>query len=117
MRVKPYMKTFESPRAAQMRVNSTESAQETHRSANARQCSASPGLFTQSPLWLIAPRRRRIFRKLGELRAMTTKEIKSEIQKTLDNIHENAQQVILGYLKELEGKQADQILDRRRQAY
>lgn len=40
---------------------------------------------------------------------MTTKEIKSEIQKALDNIPENALEVILEYLKELEGKTADQI--------
>jgi hypothetical protein len=40
---------------------------------------------------------------------MTTKEIKSEIQKALDNVPENALQDILEYLKELEGKTADQI--------
>lgn len=40
---------------------------------------------------------------------MTTKEIKSEIQKALDNVPENALQVILEYLKELEGKTGDQI--------
>lgn len=40
---------------------------------------------------------------------MTTRQIKSEIQKALDNIPENALQVILEYLKELEGKTADQI--------
>ena len=40
---------------------------------------------------------------------MTTKEIKSEIQKALDNIPENALHHILEYLKELEGKTADQI--------
>ena len=40
---------------------------------------------------------------------MTTKEIKSEIQKALDNAPENALQVILEYLKKLEGKTADQI--------
>jgi hypothetical protein len=40
---------------------------------------------------------------------MTTKEIKSEIHKALDNIPENALQIILEYLKELEGKTADQI--------
>ena len=40
---------------------------------------------------------------------MTTKEIKSEIQKALDNVPENVLQVILEYLKELEGKTADQV--------
>lgn len=40
---------------------------------------------------------------------MTAKEIKSEIQKALDNIPENALQVILDYLKEIEGNPADQI--------
>ena len=35
---------------------------------------------------------------------MTTTEIKSESQKTLDNIPEDILQDILGYLKELEGK-------------
>ena len=40
---------------------------------------------------------------------MTTKEIKLEIHKALDNIPENALQIILEYLKELEGKTADQI--------
>jgi mRNA-degrading endonuclease RelE of RelBE toxin-antitoxin system len=40
---------------------------------------------------------------------MTTKEIKSEIHKALDNIPENALKIILEYLKELEGKTADQI--------
>lgn len=40
---------------------------------------------------------------------MTTKEIKSEIHKALDNIPENALQIILEYLKELEGKTTDQI--------
>ena len=40
---------------------------------------------------------------------MTTNQIKSEIQKALDNIPENALQDILEYLKELEGKTADQI--------
>lgn len=48
-------------------------------------------------------------RKLCKLKAMTTKEIKSEIQKALDNIPENALQVILEYLKELQRKPADQI--------
>jgi mRNA-degrading endonuclease RelE of RelBE toxin-antitoxin system len=40
---------------------------------------------------------------------MTTNEIKSEIQRALDNVPENALQAILEYLKELEGKTADQI--------
>lgn len=40
---------------------------------------------------------------------MTTKEIKSEIQKALDNVPENALQDILEYLRGLEGKTADQI--------
>ena len=38
---------------------------------------------------------------------MTTKEIKSEIQKTLDNIPENVLQDILDYLKLIQGKSAD----------
>ena len=40
---------------------------------------------------------------------MTTKEIKSEIQKTLDNIPENVLQDILDYLKLIQGKSADKI--------
>jgi hypothetical protein len=40
---------------------------------------------------------------------MTTKEIKSEIQKTLDNIPENVLQDILNYLKLIQGKSADKI--------
>ena len=40
---------------------------------------------------------------------MTTKEIKSEIQKTLDNIPENVLQDILDYLKSIQGKSADKI--------
>ena len=40
---------------------------------------------------------------------MTTKEIKSEIQKTLDNIPENVLQDILDYLKLIQGKSADEI--------
>ena len=40
---------------------------------------------------------------------MTTKEIKSEIQKALDNIPEDALSVILDYLRDLEGKTAGQI--------
>jgi hypothetical protein len=40
---------------------------------------------------------------------MTTTEIKSEIQKALDNVPENALQDILEYLKELEGKTAEQV--------
>ena len=48
-------------------------------------------------------------KKSGKLDPMTTKEIKSEIHKALDNIPENTLQVILEYLKELEGKTPDQI--------
>lgn len=40
---------------------------------------------------------------------MTTKEIKSEIQRTLDNIPENVLQDILDYLKLMQGKSADEI--------
>ncbi|HMG92660.1 MAG TPA: hypothetical protein VK589_21530 [Chryseolinea sp.] len=40
---------------------------------------------------------------------MTTKEIKSEIQKTLENIPENVLQDILDYLKAIQGKSADKI--------
>jgi len=40
---------------------------------------------------------------------MTTKEIKSEIQKTLDGIPENVLQDILDYLKEIQGKSADKL--------
>ena len=40
---------------------------------------------------------------------MTTKEIKSEIQRTLDNIPENVLQDILDYLKLMQGKSADKI--------
>lgn len=40
---------------------------------------------------------------------MTTKEIKSEIQRTLDNIPENVLQDILDYLKLIQGKSADKI--------
>ena len=40
---------------------------------------------------------------------MTTKEIKSEIQKTLDNIPENILQDILNYLKEIQGKSVDKV--------
>ena len=40
---------------------------------------------------------------------MTTKEIKSEIQKTLDGIPENVLQEILDYLKEIRGKSAEKI--------
>jgi len=40
---------------------------------------------------------------------MTTKEIRSEIQKTLDNIPENVLQDILDYLKTIQGKSADKI--------
>ena len=40
---------------------------------------------------------------------MTTKEIKSEIQKTLDNIPENLLQDILEYLKLIQDKSPDKI--------
>lgn len=40
---------------------------------------------------------------------MTTKEIMSEIQKTLDTIPENVLQDILDYLKVIQGKSADKI--------
>jgi hypothetical protein len=40
---------------------------------------------------------------------MTANEIKSEIHKALDNIPENALQIILEYLKGLEGKTENQI--------
>ena len=40
---------------------------------------------------------------------MTTKEIKSEIQKTLDGIPENVLQEILDYLKEIRGKSAEKL--------
>ena len=40
---------------------------------------------------------------------MTTEEIKSEIQKTLDSIPENVLQDILDYLKLIQGKSADKI--------
>jgi len=40
---------------------------------------------------------------------MTTKEIRSEIQKTLDNIPENVLQDILDYLKTIQGKSPDKI--------
>jgi len=40
---------------------------------------------------------------------MTTKEIKSEIQKTLDNIPENVLQDILDYLKVIQSKSTDKI--------
>ena len=40
---------------------------------------------------------------------MTTKEIKSEIQKALDNIPDNVLQTILDYLREIQGKSEDKI--------
>ncbi len=40
---------------------------------------------------------------------MTTKEINSEIQKTLDGIPENVLQEILDYLKEIRGKSAGKV--------
>ncbi len=40
---------------------------------------------------------------------MTAKEIKFEIQRTLDNIPENVLQDILDYLKSIQGKSADKV--------
>lgn len=40
---------------------------------------------------------------------MTTKQIKSEIERTLDGIPDNVLQEILEYLKVMRGKSADQI--------
>ena len=40
---------------------------------------------------------------------MTTKEIKSEIQRTLDNIPATVRQDILDYLKLIQGKSADKV--------
>jgi hypothetical protein len=40
---------------------------------------------------------------------MTTKEIKSEIQKTLNNIPENVLQHILNYLKEIQSNSSEQV--------
>jgi hypothetical protein len=40
---------------------------------------------------------------------MTTKEIKSEIQKTLDTVPEGVLQDILDYLKEFQSKSVDKI--------
>ena len=40
---------------------------------------------------------------------MTTKEIKSEIQKALENIPESVLQDILDYLKAIQNKSADKI--------
>ena len=40
---------------------------------------------------------------------MTTKEIKSEIQKTLDGIPGNVLQDILDYRKEIRGKSAEKV--------
>jgi hypothetical protein len=40
---------------------------------------------------------------------MTAKEIKSEIQRALDNIPENILQDILDYLKSIQGKSADKV--------
>lgn len=40
---------------------------------------------------------------------MTAKEIKSEIQRTLDNIPETVLQDILDYLKLIQGKSADKV--------
>ena len=40
---------------------------------------------------------------------MTTKEIKSEIQRTLDNIPATVLQDILDYLKLIQGKSADKV--------
>ena len=67
-----------------------------------------PAMHYPLPLWLIALDDGQ-FRKNMKIRFMTTKEIKSEIQKALDNVPENALHVILEYLKELEGKTGDPI--------
>lgn len=40
---------------------------------------------------------------------MTAKEIKSEIQKTLDNVPQDILQDILNYLKSIQGKSPDKI--------
>ena len=40
---------------------------------------------------------------------MTTKEIKSEIQRTLDNIPESVLQDILDYLRLIQSKSADKV--------
>jgi hypothetical protein len=40
---------------------------------------------------------------------MTTQEIKSEIQKSLDNVPENVLQDVLGFLKQVENKTAEQV--------
>ena len=40
---------------------------------------------------------------------MTTQEIKSEIQKSLDKVPENVLQDVLGFLKQAENKTSEQI--------
>lgn len=40
---------------------------------------------------------------------MTKQQLKSEIQKVLDNVPETVLKDILNYLKEIEGKAADQV--------
>jgi hypothetical protein len=41
---------------------------------------------------------------------MTTKQIKSRIQRALDNVPENVLENILNYLEEIQGKSADKII-------
>ena len=41
---------------------------------------------------------------------MTTKELKSRIQKALDNVPENILEDILSYLEEIQGKPADKVI-------
>lgn len=41
---------------------------------------------------------------------MTTKELKSRIQKALDKVPENILEDILSYLEEIQGKPADKVI-------
>lgn len=41
---------------------------------------------------------------------MTTKELKSRIQKALDKVPENVLEDILSYLEEIQGKPADKVI-------
>lgn len=41
---------------------------------------------------------------------MTTKQIKSRIQRALDNVPENVLEEILHYLEEIQGKSADTVI-------
>ncbi|RKN78484.1 MULTISPECIES: hypothetical protein [Ulvibacterium] len=41
---------------------------------------------------------------------MTTKQIKSRIQRALDNVPENVLEEILNYLEEIQGKSADKVV-------